>query len=190
MDNKVRYIIEDLLPLYNEGLLSEETTKWFEEQINGSEEYKQLVLASQSPLPKPAIPSPVDHERMLQRIKRKLAVYQLIFVAISFFLAINTSLLNESFGFILWYAVLGAVTYGFYKDMRMVALISIVPVFVWSLGSSIADYRSGDMTPDLGLGEFMINSAAGALLLSGLHYVFALVGSLIGLLIVKLREKG
>ena len=43
MDKPVRSIIEDLLPLYHEGLLSEETTQWLEEQVKGDEELQSLV---------------------------------------------------------------------------------------------------------------------------------------------------
>lgn len=70
MEDKTRYIIRDLLPLYREGLLSEETAKWFEEQVKNNPEYKKL--ATETPLPKKII----DH---------RLSLYQILFTAISFF---------------------------------------------------------------------------------------------------------
>jgi hypothetical protein len=135
----MRSIIEDLLPLYHEGLLREETVKWLEEQINRNEDYQDLFHLSQRPLPKKEIKSKMDNDEMFKKISRKLTIYQMIFVGISFFLAIQTSLLNESFGFILWYTVLGFITYTFYRDMKIVFLISFIPILVWAMGLSIHD---------------------------------------------------
>lgn len=187
---KLDAIMEDLIPLYNEGLLSAETTEWFEEQVRQDAKYKQLVTVSQLPLPKQEIEPPVNSEQMLKKINRKLSTYQLIFMAISFYLAINTSILNESFGFILWYAVLGLVTYLFYQDMKMVFLISFFPIFMWSIGSSVVDFFSERTIDGIHFGAFLWQSIAGAVLLSGIHYLFAVIGSVIGLLIYKLKEKG
>lgn len=183
-------IIEDLLPLYNEGLLSEETTKWFEKQVQQNPAYQKLIDASQRPLPKQEIRSPIDQEQMMKKIHRKLSIYQMIFVALSFFLAINTSLLNESFGFILWYAVLGMISYIFYKDMKMVFFISFIPIFVWSIGGSLADLFAGNKLAEISLGEYLLGSLSGAFLIAVIHYLFAFIGSLVGRFIYKLKEKG
>ncbi len=43
-------IIEDLLPLYHEGLLSEETTKWLEEEANQNKDYQRLLSLSERQL--------------------------------------------------------------------------------------------------------------------------------------------
>lgn len=189
MSNHTRSIIEDLLPLYHEGLLSEETTKWFEEQVSQNEEYQKLVDRTGEPLLKEEIEPTIEHEKMMKSIHRKLALYQIIFVGLSFFLAIRTSLLNDSFGFILWYAVLGVLTYMFYKDMKIVFYISFIPIFIWSFGSNIIDFTSGMIT-DTSFAEFILSSIPGSIFLSVIHYVFALIGSIIGLLILKLKERG
>jgi hypothetical protein len=41
--NVTRSIIEDLLPLYSEGLLREETVRWLEQQARDNPEYQQLL---------------------------------------------------------------------------------------------------------------------------------------------------
>lgn len=188
MDKPVRSIIEDLLPLYHEGLLSEETTQWLEEQVKGDEELQSLVAQTSRPLEKVGIESTVEHDQMMRKIKRKLSVYQLIFMAISFFLAIKTSMLNESFGFVLWYAVLGVLGYLFYKDMKIVFLISFTPIFIWSLGSNIGDYMAGHI-PDMTLPSYLLSSIFGSLMTGLIHYLFAFIGSIIGLLILKIKEE-
>ncbi len=66
---------------------------------------------------------------MFKQIHRKLSMYQMIFIGVSFLLAVQTSLLNESLGFILWYTVLGLLSYLFYKDVKLVFLIAFVPTF-------------------------------------------------------------
>ncbi|WP_172798905.1 hypothetical protein [Paenibacillus sp. FJAT-26967] len=189
MDHNVRHIIEDLLPLYTEGLLSEETTKWLEAQIQGNKEYEDLLRMSREPLPIAEIPAAADYESMMKNINRKLSLYQMLFIAISFFLAIRTSILNESFGFVLWYTVLGLVTYLFYQEMKLVLFISLVPIFIWSLGDSIAQMMSGT-SGGAALGSFLVQSLFGAGLMALIHGLFAVIGALIGLLVLKIRKEG
>ncbi|MFS0863931.1 hypothetical protein [Fredinandcohnia sp. 179-A 10B2 NHS] len=190
MDKHVQSIVEDLLPLYNEGLLSETTTEWLEKQIKGNEELEKIVKQSSTPLVKEEIESPVEHDKMIKAIKRKLSIYQLIFVGLSFYLAINTSILNESFGFILWYAVLGVVTFLFYKDMKIVFYISVLPIFIWSIGGSISDYVNGQIDHTQSFIKFLLQTTAGSFFLAMIHYLFALIGSVMGLLILKIKERG
>lgn len=173
--NASRYIVEDLLPLYVEGLLSDETTKWLEDQIQGNPEYEQLLELSRQPLPEPEILSTVGYESMMKRINRKLSWYQIIFIAMSFYLAISTSLLNESFGFIGSYTVLGLVTYLFYKDIKLVSMIAFVPIFIWSFGDSVLDTN-------------VLYALLGALLLAFMHFLFAFVGSVMGWLIIQIKK--
>ncbi|MFT4412848.1 hypothetical protein ACLM5H_03210 [Fredinandcohnia humi] len=190
MDKQVQSIIEDLLPLYNEGLLSEETTVWLEQQVKQSAELQKLVTLTTTPLVKEKIETPFQHDKMLKNIQRRLSLYQLLFVGISFYLAINTSILNESFGFVLWYTVLGLVTYLFYKDMKIVLYLSVLPIFIWSAGSNATDYLNGEIDNTVTLVQFILQSIMGSLLLSVIHYVFALIGSMMGLLLIKIRAQG
>lgn len=180
MDRPTRSIITDLLPLYEEGLLSEETTDWLEEQVNMDPELEKEVTMLRMPLEKEEITSSVPHDEMLKKVKRRLSLYQLVFLGLSFFLAIQTSILNDSFGFTLWYAVLGVLTYCFYKDMRIVFYISFLPIFVWSIGLNLTSYQAGHIFANL----------AGSLSLALIHYLFALIGSIIGLLAIKIKEGG
>ncbi|MCC3355840.1 hypothetical protein [Bacillus sp. REN16] len=188
MDKRKQAIVEDLLPLYNEGLLSAETTTWLEEQIQDNNELQKLVDQASAPLEKEEIGSPVQHDKMITNIKRRLALYQLIFVGLSFFLAIQTSMLNESFGFILWYAVLGLLTYLFYKDMKIVFYISFIPIFIWSLTGNIGDYMNGDIGSTVSIEKFLLQSVMGSILVTLIHYLFAFIGSMIGFLYLKIRN--
>jgi hypothetical protein len=188
-DNQAKHIIEDLLPLYEEGLLSAETTAWLEEQAKNNIEYANLLELSSKALPNTVINSSIDSTKMFQQINRKLAMYQIIFVALSFLLAINTSLLNESFGFVLWYAVLGVVSFLFYKDFKIVLYLSLLPIFFWSVGTNIIDYFNGHYMEGITILEFLTSSLFGSLVLSVLHFAFALIGALIAWIILKLIER-
>ncbi len=188
MNKEVRFIIEDLLPLYNEGLLSEETKKWLEKQIEENEEVKQLVDTSQKPIEKEEVPNQIDQDAMFKKINRRLSIYQILFVALSFFLAIKTSALNNSFGFILWYAILGFVIYLFYSDIKIVFLFSFVPIFIWAMTSNISDYYAGGYT-DVSFLMMVGQSLSMALILSFLHLLFAALGSVVGWLAKKIWIK-
>ncbi|GIP38455.1 hypothetical protein J31TS4_17350 [Paenibacillus sp. J31TS4] len=190
MDNKTqRHIVEDLLPLYVEGLLSEETARWVEEQARDDEQLAELLQTARQPLPSEPVPEQPDYETMMKRIKRRLSLYQMLFTAISFYLAMRASLLNESFGFIGWYCLFGAVTYLFYKDSKLVFLLAFVPIFLWSLGDTLSDMGKGE-TIYGGIAAGFLPAMAGAALTAALHYGFALAGNAMGWLIVKIRKGG
>lgn len=181
------FLIKDLLPLYNENLLSEETTIWVEEHLKQCQECRLLQEASSSDLEIEPIEDTMDKDLMFKRINRKLSMYQIIFVALSFFIAINSSILSESFEFILWYPVLGAVTYLFYKDMRLVFLLSFTPIFLWALSSSLLDFINSAYL-DITFIEVLCHSFISAITLSVFHYIFAFIGSIIGVLILKIKN--
>lgn len=187
MDKHIRYIVEDLLPLYQEGLLSDETTQWIEEQIKENTELQKLQQKLQNPIEKEEIPktSEIERDKMFKRINRRLSLYQIIFVALSFLLAIQTSLLNDSYGFILWYTVLGLLVYLFYSDMKIVFLFSFIPIFIWSVVEGISDYFDSHMDADISVFAFGFDLLQMALVVSTMHYLFALIGSVIGLFIKK-----
>ncbi|MCR2821191.1 zf-HC2 domain-containing protein [Lederbergia panacisoli] len=176
--NKDCVIVEDLLPLYNEGLLQDETTEWVEAHLEHCESCRELALLSKEPIEKENIHSTIDSENMIKKINLKLSIYQIIFIAISFIFAIKTSLLHESFGFILTYPILGLITYLFYRRFLIVAVIAFLPNFIWSL----IDIASG--------APITFDAIIGSIFLAAIHLIFALVGSIIGLLILKLRERG
>lgn len=191
MDKYIRHIVEDLLPLYQEGLLSNETKEWLEKQIAENEEFQTLVLNLQTPIIKEEIETTetldMKREKMFKKIHRRLAFYQIIFVAISFLFAIQTSLLNESFGFILSYTVLGLLVYLFYSDMKIVFFISFIPIFLWVLVEGISSFLAGPIDENVSTITYGFRVLQTAIVNSVLHYLFAFIGSIIGLLIKKLR---
>ena len=128
--SKYCFIIEDLLPLYNEGLLQEGTGEWLESHLAGCENCQELAQLSIEPVEKEPISSTVNHDKMMGSIKLKLSIYQIIFVGLSFFFAIKTSLLSESFGFILSYTIMGLVAFLFYRSFKIVIAIAFLPIFL------------------------------------------------------------
>lgn len=190
--NKDCFIIEDLLPLYNEGLLQDETVEWLELHLDDCQNCQELVQLSKEPIEVEAINSSVDQDKMFKKINLKLSIYQIIFVGLSFFFAIKTSLLSESFGFILSYTVMGLVTYLFYRNFKIVIAIAFLPIFLWSTADTIILMTSGQPygAPDQNAVSFFFSSMLGAAFLAIIHLAFALIGSIIGLLILKLKERG
>src|SRR5690625_5924379 len=71
---------------------------------------------------------------MMQKNTFKISFYQLLFVGISFFLAIRSVILFDRFNFILYYTLLGFVTYLFYRRYAIVTLISFFSLFLWFFG--------------------------------------------------------
>lgn len=173
--NKDCSIAEDLMPLYNEGLLQDETVSWLEDHLKTCENCRDLAQLSKEPVEKEPIDSTVNHDKMMGKIKLKLSIYQIIFVGLSFYFAIKTSLLNDSFGFILSYTVLGVLTFLFYKNIWIVIAITFLPNFIWSL---------------IDISEFSFNGIVGSIFIGVIHLSFALIGSIIGWLILQVRERG
>lgn len=182
------FIIRDLLPLYNENLLSDETTAWVKEHLEDCKECEKLAEASSVDLNTVPIDNTMDQEVMFKKINRKLSMYQIIFVALSFFIAINTSLLSESFGFILWYPILGVITYLFYKDIKLVFLLAFIPIFLWSFSSNILDYFNSSYL-DISFFQILGYSLIRSLPVSLFHLLLAFIGSIIGALILKLHNE-
>ncbi len=176
--NKDCYIAEDLLPLYNEDLLQDETAVWLEDHFKSCKSCRDLSHLSKEPVEKGTVYSSVDHDKMFAKINLKLSVYQIIFVALSFFFAMKTSLLNESFGFILSYAVLGFATYFFYQRLMIVITIAFLPTFLWSLAQSVNESVS------------VSEAIWGASFLALIHLLFAIIGSLVAFLLLKFKKEG
>lgn len=169
------YIVEDLLPLYHEGLLQDETKEWVQQHIETCENCKELLALSKEDIEIEPIQSTVNHDAMMKKIQVKLSLYQIIFVGLSFYFAIQTSLLNNSFGFILSYTILGVITYVFYKNIWVVIAIAFLPNFIWSL---------------IDISAWNVHSILGSILIGVIHLGFAIIGSIIGWLILKVRESG
>ncbi|WP_096271227.1 zf-HC2 domain-containing protein [Paucisalibacillus globulus] len=182
-------IVEDLLPLYHEGLLKPETTEWVEEHLKSCPSCSALASISSEPILEDKIEPVVDHEKMMAKVTSKLTLYQLIFVGISFFLAIRTVIANENFGFILPYFILGLVIYLFYRTYRLVMLIAFLPVFLWFLGTMLYSiFQQTD--PNNSVSMMIFDSLYGSFLMAGIHLLFAILGATVGLLFIKLKESG
>lgn len=190
MNKYERAIFEDLLPLYEEGLLSSETKKWMEEKASMDDDSKDLLQKTNTPLAKEDIPSSINNEQLIKKINRKLSIYQLVFIGLSFYLAIHTSMLNESFGFILSYTILGALIYWFYRDFKIGIYISFLPIFIWSIGDILTDFFNGQTDDSIPFLLFFGQSILGSIFVAIIHYLFSLIGSIISLLIIKVLEKG
>lgn len=180
------FIVKDLLPLYNENLLSEETTQWVKEHLDTCEDCRNLVEISSIELTTEPIENTMNQEVMFKSINRKLSMYQIIFIAISFFLAANTSMLKGSFGFILWYPVLGTLIYLFYKDMKLVFMLSFIPMFIWSFGINFIDFTKGAYI-DSGFIAFLGENLLSSLFPAVIHFLFAAVGGIMGYLIELIK---
>lgn len=176
--NKDCYIAEDLLPLYNEGLLQDETAAWLEDHLESCDDCRELAKLSSEPVDNDVVHSSIDNDKMFAKINLKLSVYQILFVALSFFFAMKTSLLNESFGFILSYTVLGFVTYFFYQRLLIVLTIAFLPTFLWSLAQSMDESVS------------TLDMIWGAAFLALIHLLFAIIGSLVAFLLLKFKKEG
>ncbi|MHA6250442.1 hypothetical protein [Oceanobacillus sp. CAU 1775] len=188
MDKHVQHIVEDLLPLYQEGLLSDETTKWLENQLENNADWKKLAQGLEEPLEKEGIPHfpEAEQDKMFKKINRKLTIYQFIFIAISLVLAFQTAIWNDSFGFIFWYTVLGFVIYLFYSSMKIVFLFSFVPIFIWSVIVGFSDYEA---IPEVSMFALGFEVFQMAIMVAVIHYLFAVIGSVIGFIIKKLTNK-
>ena len=173
-------IVEDLLPLYEEELLQEETRQWVESHLKICESCRKLSSVDLPTIEE--IPTPQKSaQQMIKRAQTKLMIYQFIFVLLSFVFAMNTTLLsNRGFTFILSYFLLGAVTYYFYRRFLITAIVSFVPMFIWTIYdvlnsySSIEQWTSEMMQP---LWKACILLLLAGVQLGGLHMIFALLGA-------------
>ncbi len=157
--NVTRSIIEDLLPLYSEGLLREETVRWLEQQARDNPEYQHLLeqggTASGADAECGGGLRGDDAQHPAQAVGHAVHL-----VAVSFFMAISTSMMGGSFGFILWYAVLGGVTFLFYRDVRLVLLVALVPIFVWVFADAMQAWVQGSVE-GIGFFGFLLTALGG-----------------------------
>ncbi|WHH54031.1 sigma-70 family RNA polymerase sigma factor [Bacillus paralicheniformis] len=74
--------------------------------------------------------------------------------------------LLEEINRLLWYAVLGLAVYLFYRDMKLVILLSFAPIFIWGMGDILAGWDAADGT---GVVEHLLYSVFGAFMLAVIH---------------------
>lgn len=175
-------IVQDLMPLYEEELLQLETKQFIEEHLRSCQECRHIAEQSQIPLPAEVSPSG-NSKKMIQSITVKLTTIQIFFVAFAFILAMGTTIMNDNSGFILTYAILGAVTYLFYRSVRVTVLLAGVPNFIWYFLLYITDW----------FGEFYADSFSEALQIALvsliIHLLITFIGIMISFCILKIREE-
>ncbi|MBD8036660.1 zf-HC2 domain-containing protein [Solibacillus sp. A46] len=180
--NKECPVIQDLLPLYEEDLVQIGTKQFVEEHLKSCQECRHIAEQSQIPLP-----VEVEHgggsKKMIRKITLKLTTIQIFFVAIAFILAMGTTVMNNNSGFILTYALLGAVTYLFYRSIFIAVLLAGVPNFIWNCLLYMTDW----------FGEFyggsFLESFSLALTSVVIHLIITFIGIVIGFSILKIREE-
>lgn len=175
-------VTQDLLPLYEEELLQLSTQRFVEEHLQSCQECRHIAEKSKIPLPAEIRPGGAS-KKMIRNITVKLTTIQIFFVAIAFILAITTTVMNDNNGFILTYAILGAVTYLFYRSVLIAVLLAGVPNFIWNCLLYMTDW----------FGEFYATSFSEALQITLttliIHLIFTFIGIAIGLCILKIREE-
>ena len=187
-------IVEDLLPLYEENLLQPETKQWVEQHLAGCPTCQKLTSTGIEALPQLAPPKKSANV-MMQHAQLKLSVYQLLFVILSFAFAINTSLLNESFAFILSYFILGAVTFYFYRHVLLTLLLAFLPIFLWSIYATIQSFGSyskwyaESMTYYSSSLSLMMNTILGSALTALIHTLFTILGIIVVKLLIQAFKK-
>lgn len=180
-------IVEDLLPLYSDGLLHDDTLKWVEEHLNTCDACRDLATQTSKPMVEEKITSPINDQKMLAKISVKLSLYQVVFVGISFFMAIHSSLVNDGLGFILSYTVLGLITYLFYKNAKIVIAITFMPVFIWMAWEMISTSVPG-VFMSINYMKQLLSTFIGLSAFAFIHLLFALIGVAMGAIILKLKE--
>ncbi|PRY76193.1 zf-HC2 domain-containing protein [Alkalibacterium olivapovliticus] len=175
-------IVQDLLPLYEEKLLNPETEDFIEEHLKRCQECRGI--AKQSYIPVPAeINQGESVKKMIKKVTLRLATVQMFFVTISFVLAMGTTIMNDNAGFILTYAILGAVTYLFYRSALFAALLAGVPTLIWNcliyLTDVFGEFPTNSFSEGLGIALFSLT----------VYLVFTFIGVLIGYCILKIKEE-
>ena len=182
--NKECPVTQDLLPLYEEDLLQPGTKQFVEEHLKSCQECRQIAEQSQIPLPV-AVEHGGGSKKMMRKITLKLTTIQIFFVAIAFILAMGTTVMNNNSGFIfiLTYALLGAVTYLFYRSILIAVLLAGIPNFVWNCLLYMTDW----------FGEFYGGNfwEAFSIALTSviIHLIITFIGIVIGFCILKIREE-
>lgn len=180
--NKDCAIVQDLLPLYEEELLQEETKEFVEEHLRSCQECRRIAEQSQIPLPA-QVEQGASDKKMIRNIALRLTTIQIFFVGLAFIAAMGSTIVNDNQTFILTYTILGAVTYLFYRSVLMAVLLAGIPNLIWNCLLYMTDW----------FGEFYTESFSEALQLSlfslAVHLVFTLIGIMIGFCILKIREE-
>lgn len=188
-------IVEDLLPLYEEDLLHKETVDWIDTHLSTCESCRSRANETLAAFPAAPIKPKKTAAAMMKNVRSKLAIYQLLFVLLSFAFAMSTSIFADSFQFILSYFLLGFSTFYFYRSWIFTILISMMPIIIWSIYDTIASYGSyhqwyTQALENHGSVAGLFGMLLGSSLLMGIiHTLFAALGAVVALLTMKITEK-
>lgn len=95
----------------------------------------------------------------------------------------DTTIMNDNSGFILTYAILGAVMYLFYQSVLVSVLLASVPNFIWNCLLYMTDLY----------GDYYAESFSEALQVALtsliIHLLFTFIGIIIGFCVLKIREE-
>lgn len=173
-------IVQDLLPLYEEGLVQPETKLWMEEHLRTCTHCNEELDLSTATIEVEIFKPMQTSEQMHKKVQLKLTIFQIVFVALSFLLAMNTNMISGSFAFIITYFLLGFVTFLFYRSWWLSIVISFLPLFIWSF----FDYSYTNINFKLA-----ISLVIGSIFVSLIHTVFTLLGSIVAKLVLNLFKK-
>ncbi|MCM3671030.1 zf-HC2 domain-containing protein [Mesobacillus maritimus] len=175
-------ITQDLLPLYEEELLQQETKQFVDEHLQSCQECRQIAEQSQISLA-PKVKPGLSSKKMIREVTMRVTTIQIFFVALAFLLAMSTSNMNGSVGFVLTYTLLGTITYLFYRSMILAFFIAAVPTFLWSCLMYMTDLLGNFYTDSL-------SEAIGIVLITFVvHMLFTIIGIAIGFCIRKILEE-
>ncbi|MCH7320327.1 zf-HC2 domain-containing protein [Solibacillus sp. MA9] len=186
--------VEDLLPLYEENLVQPETKEWIEQHLSSCTKCQKLTSNVMEALPQ-LTPPKKSATTMMQHVQLKLTIYQLLFVVLSFVFAMNTSLLNESFAFILSYFILGAITFYFYRQALLTLLLAFLPIFIWSIYATISSYGTyskwyvEQITHYSSTLSLITSTVLGGILTAFIHTLFTLLGIIVVKLLIQAFKK-
>ena len=186
-------IIEDLYPLYEEGLVHEQTVTFIEEHLKSCSQCSNRFLGKQTEINAPVEKSKVSAAVSIKKMQSKLAIYQLLLMLLSFYFAMSTNLFAESFGFILTYFILGLVTFLFYRSWLLTLLITFLPVFLIGfyetamMPNAYRLYKSDHLGGNIFV--FIWMHFIGAVFMAAMHTFFAMLGAVVALFIMKLKKE-
>lgn len=133
-------IVEDLLPLYVDDLLQEETKQWVEEHLPQCPSC-QTALAQMEEVITVDLPNPNEEAaKTIKKVTRQMKRYEFILVTLAFLLAMRTTIIPELTFNGLWaYALLGGLLYAFYRTWLPPIVLSFVPSFLYYVQDDFGD---------------------------------------------------
>ena len=186
-------IIEDLYPLYEEGLVHENTAEFIEQHVNSCPHCASRLLGKQVELAAPVEKPRVSAAMSVKKTQSKLAIYQLIIMLLSFYFAMTTNLFAESFGFILTYFILGLVIFLFYRSWLLTFLIAFLPVFFIGFYETAMAPNAYRLYKEDHLGGnifvFIWMHFIGAVFMAAMHTFFTMLGAVVALFMTKLKKE-